>query len=156
MKIHISTYIPKPCKVLDVGSINVRGKGSYKQLLTDEYDYTGLDLEAGDNVDVVIDDPYSYPFQSDTFDAVLCGQVLEHCEHPHLLIQECARVLKPGGVFLGVAPFVFKEHKYPVDCWRLLPDGWKVLFRDADLGLIDTYLHRHKRGNVDCWGIARA
>jgi SAM-dependent methyltransferase len=152
---HIKTYIPKPCSVLDVGSMNVRGKGCYKQLLSDDYLYMGIDLEAGDNVDIVLDDPYKYPFPDNSFDAVLCGQVLEHCEYPYKLVQECQRVLRPGGVFIGVAPFIFPEHHKP-DLWRILPDGWKTLFFDADLGLIDAYLHKYgRKGRVDCWGLAR-
>ncbi len=103
----------------------------------------------------MIDDPYIYPFPDNTFDAILCGQVVEHCKNPFKLIAECHRVLKPGGVFLGSAPFVWREHRYPVDCWRILTDGWKALFEDAGLTTLETSYQPSNADNVYCWGIAR-
>lgn len=159
MKENIDKYLSTPCKVLDVGSMNVNTVGCHRDLLTDAYDYTGIDLEPGDNVDIVLEDPYIYPFSDNTFDAVLTSNVLEHCKNPFKLMEECARVLKPGGVFLGCVPSVFPIHRYPVDCWRILPDGWEALFEHAGLNLVKTYeTQAQKRPrpwkNMFCWGIA--
>ena len=49
-------------RVLDVGSMDVRGIGSYKNMFTFDgiqknWTYTGLDIEAGLNVDTVSPDP---------------------------------------------------------------------------------------------------
>ncbi len=155
MRANLKKYGIPPCKVLDVGSMNIEEKGCYRQVLTDEHDYTGIDLEAGDNVDVVLKDPYIYPFEDDTFDVVLCGQVLEHCENPFKLMEECYRVLKPGGFFFGVAPFKWDEHRFPVDCWRILPDGWKALFTHTGLTHVETYINKYRKNLQDCWGIAK-
>lgn len=38
------------------------------------------------------------PFESETFDAVMSNDVLEHVRSPEHTLAECARVLKPGGV----------------------------------------------------------
>ena len=158
MRKHIHKYGTKTSKVLDVGSKNY-GNGSYKVFLKEPWfkhlEYTGIDLEAGDNVDIVLEDPYVYPFEDDTFDLVICGQVLEHCENPFKLMDECARVLKPGGFFVGVAPFVWAEHRYPVDCWRILPDGWKSLFKHSKLKCFESYISVNGPRKQDCWGIAR-
>lgn len=40
------------------------------------------------------------PFANDTFDAVTCLEVLEFLPAAHLALQECMRVLRPGGVLL--------------------------------------------------------
>jgi 2-polyprenyl-6-hydroxyphenyl methylase / 3-demethylubiquinone-9 3-methyltransferase len=40
------------------------------------------------------------PFADATFDLVYCCDVLEHVEHLQPVIDEAARVLKPGGVYL--------------------------------------------------------
>ena len=40
------------------------------------------------------------PYSESTFDAVVCVDVLEHVEDLDRVIQECARVLRPGGLFL--------------------------------------------------------
>lgn len=156
MRLNLEKYTSTPCKILDVGSANISNTGCYRQLITDGYDYTGLDLGPAENVDVVIDDPYVYPFEANTFDAIMCGQVLEHCKNPFKLMAECTRVLKPGGVFLGTAPFIWEQHRVPVDCWRLLPDGFVALFEDAGLRTMQTYLFEaNDKGWTDCWGIAR-
>lgn len=156
MRLNLWKYTTAPCKVLDVGSANISNTGCYRELIAEGYDYTGLDLGPGENVDIVIDDPYTYPFFRDTFDAIMCGQVLEHCRNPFKLIEECARVLKPGGIFLGTAPFIWEQHRVPVDCWRLLPDGFEALFEHAGLHTERTYLHEPQaNGWTDCWGIAR-
>ena len=42
----------------------------------------------------------SLPFESASFDAVVCTDVLEHVDNAGLVIGEIARVLKNGGVFL--------------------------------------------------------
>jgi len=40
------------------------------------------------------------PFSNQSFDIVLCCDVLEHLESLETALQEAARVLKPGGLFL--------------------------------------------------------
>lgn len=157
MKIHVDEYLSAPCKILDVGSANISNTGCYRTLLADGFDYIGLDLGPGENVDVVIEDPYTYPFEDNTFDAIMCGQVFEHCQNPFKLIEECTRVLKPGGVFLGTAPFIWEQHRVPVDCWRILPDGWEALFDHAGLHTEHTYLLKASGSNdwYDCWGVAK-
>lgn len=42
---------------------------------------------------------YELPFLEKSFDVVTCMDFLEHVEDPALVIRECARVLRPGGVF---------------------------------------------------------
>ena len=48
------------------------------------------------------------------FDAAMCGEVLEHVEHPELLLQEFHRLLKPGGrLFMTTVVFAANiDHIY--------------------------------------------
>ncbi len=148
-------YFSIPCSILDVGSQNVNKKGCYKQIFSPSYTYLGVDLVAGDNVDIVLNNPYSFPFEENKFDVVISGQCFEHVKNPFKLIMECSRVLKPKGYFLGVAPYVYPIHRVPIDCWRFLPDGWNSLFEESGLTLIESYVHRiDETKNIDCWGIA--
>src|SRR5690606_10990063 len=44
-------------------------------------------------------DAYRLPFPEQSFDVVTNLDFLEHVEDPQAIIAECARVLKPGGLF---------------------------------------------------------
>jgi len=94
-------------RILDVGS----GQGLLLSLLTE----LGHECHALDVVDrqLVYPDTYekgigfqvcnveadAIPYPDETFDAVVCCQVLEHFSHSHLpAVREMRRVLRPGGV----------------------------------------------------------
>lgn len=116
-----------PVSLLDVGSLNVNG--TYRNLVEQRrWQYTGLDIAAGDNVDVVADSPYVYPFEDDTFDVVISGSTMEHVQAIWLWIPELVRVLRPGGLLAVITHTQFVYHPYPVDCWRIMPDGMRYLF----------------------------
>lgn len=38
------------------------------------------------------------PFEDDSFDVVLCDNVVDHAENPRKIVEEIARVLAPGGI----------------------------------------------------------
>jgi SAM-dependent methyltransferase len=99
----------------------------------------GADVVPGKNVDVVLPDIYSWrAFRSNSFDVVVSGQTLEHVEFPWLTVGQIARVLKPGGRCCVIAPSSGPEHRFPVDCWRLYPDGARALARYAGLDVVEA------------------
>lgn len=123
-------------RCLDVGSLDVNG--SYRMLVMAQgWRYTGLDTRPGRNVDIVTDDPYRYPFDDNTFEAVISGSTMEHVEAIWQWIPELVRVLKPGGLLAILTHWQFPVHRYPVDCWRILPDGMELLFDMT--GRLDDY-----------------
>jgi SAM-dependent methyltransferase len=70
----------------------------------------------------------SLPFPDDTFDLVGSDQVLEHVAgDPFVAVEECRRVLKPGGIAVHTAPLLIQIHGYPSDFWRFTPDGLALL-----------------------------
>lgn len=119
-------------KILDMGSYDVNG--TYRSLLPADVDYTGMDMARGPNVDFVPKDIYNWKeLKSDSFDAVLSGQAFEHTEFFWLTAAEMARILKPGGILILIAPNHFPYHSYPVDCWRFEVDGMVAISRWAGL-----------------------
>lgn len=46
----------------------------------------------------------SLPFRNQTFDACRCERVLEHTEHPEMVLQEMARITKPSGRVVAYEP----------------------------------------------------
>jgi ubiquinone/menaquinone biosynthesis C-methylase UbiE len=49
-------------------------------------------------------DMASLNYPNESFDLVVCTEVLEHCVEPRMAIEECARVLKPGGSLIVSCP----------------------------------------------------
>ena len=78
---------------------------------------------------------YSLPFCDDSFDLVVCSEVLEHLHDYKDAIKEINRVLKPGGQFLASVPAEFPEKI----CWFLSeayqnqPGGHLRIFKKNEL-----------------------
>jgi len=138
--------------VYDIGACDVNG--TYKPLL-EHCTYIGVDIEAGKNVDIVMVDEFNTGIASNSADLVVSGQCYEHCNNPFKLTREIYRITKKGGLFFLIAPFVFGEHKFPIDCFRYLPDGYKSLHFDAGFTTLEAFLTGVDNiGSVDCVGAA--
>jgi len=113
----------KPLKVLDVGSFNVNG--TYKALFAvPGWEYHGIDIVAGPNVDLVVDSDYRWEsLVSGSYDVVISGQTMEHVTEPWSLAAAIGRVCKNGGLGFVIAPHTHQLHRHPLDCWRVFPDG---------------------------------
>lgn len=151
MKQFVNRYLDREqaLSVIEIGSLDVNG--SYKPLFdAPRWQYTGLDLLSGKNVDIVAGDPYRYPFADHSFDVVISGSTLEHVEDMHAFIKEAARIMKKDGILCMIAPWTYPEHKYPADCWRILPDGMRFLLEKI-AGVKVLNVHKNE---TDCIGIA--
>ena len=61
---------------------------------------------------------YELPFEDNTFDLIVCSEVLEHLHEYNDAIKEIHRVLKSGGKFYASVPASWPEKI----CWRLSRD----------------------------------
>ena len=149
---HYASKIPKSkVRVLDVGSYDVNG--SYRHLFTEgKYHYTGLDMEDGPNVDVVLKNPYNWDaIETDSFDVIISGQVFEHIEFFWITMSEMTRVLKKDGLLCLIAPNGFGEHRYPVDCYRFFTDGMVALAKFVNLELLHAHTNCAPSANDTDW-----
>ncbi len=145
-------------QILDIGSQEVHENGSYKPLFKDypNWRYQGVDMVSGNNVDIVLRDTYDWrQVKSNSADVIISGQAFEHIEYFWLSMLEVARVLKPGGICCIIAPSSGYEHRYPVDCWRFYPDGFRALAKYAKLTPLEVYtqwedLPQYDSGD-NCW-----
>lgn len=141
----------KPFTILEVGSRNVNGTNKPNLLeLGGNVTYTGIDIIAGDCVDLVLPDPYKYPFEDGTYDLVISTQTFEHTEFFWDIFKEMNRVAKPDGNIILIHPcFGYQIHRFPVDCWRFLPDGYIALAKYTNMYVIDMRLEKDHAGSRD-------
>jgi SAM-dependent methyltransferase len=79
------------------------GKGE-AGLQTGSWDFSQIDI---------VSDILKIPEPDASFDAVLCTEVLEHLPDPVRALDEMARLLRPGGMFVITAPFWSLTHFAP-------------------------------------------
>ena len=100
-------------KVLDVGCGNAN---LFKFLSEDNYELFGVDFsenmidEAKNNCGMKasfsVADAEKLPFDSDTFDIVVCNASFHHYTNPDIVLMEMNRVLKDGGRLLIGDPYI--------------------------------------------------
>ena len=107
LDLFIRTYFPdtRDLKVIDVGSRSRTPEKiiKWKDILS-KLEYIGVDLVDGDNVDVILKDPYSYPFEDESIDIIIANSIFEHSEFFWDLFLELLRILKPSGILYINAP----------------------------------------------------
>jgi len=113
--------------ILDMGAGELR----YKKYF-DHCNYRSQDLCVGDNVWYfesidIKSSIYNVPVEPNSFEYVLCTQVLEHLEYPEKAFIEFNRVLKYGGKVFLSAPLGQGEHQVPYDFFRYTKFGLKSL-----------------------------
>ena len=114
-------------KILDVGSLDING--SVKAIFKD-CEYIGIDIRAGKNVDRIMDSHY-LSFDKQTFDCVVCCEMLEHDKDPFATLAEIYRVLKDRGFLIITAAGIgFPKHDCPEDFWRFTDSGMRFLLDD--------------------------
>jgi SAM-dependent methyltransferase len=119
-------------RVLEIGPDTNRWL--YRNLVNDpSINWESVELSKAEGVTYVARSEYEFPMESDTYDIVLSGQVIEHVRKIWIWIREVARVCKPGGLVITICPVNWPHHAHPYDCWRIFPDGMRSLYEEAGL-----------------------
>ena len=75
-----------PGRVLDIGCGRNKWPGAF-----------GVDISEDTDADAVMDlNSFPYDIESDSFDQILCQDVIEHVEDPYRVMAELHRIGKPG------------------------------------------------------------
>jgi SAM-dependent methyltransferase len=113
-------------KILDVGAgPRSMVKKNFPNVYTiDQRDMGGVDF-VGDIHEL------SSIVGENSFDTVICSEVFEHTKRPWIAIREIYKVLRPGGMFIGVGPLIHELHDEDYgDYWRITPQGWELLLEE--------------------------
>lgn len=117
-----------PGRVLEVGSYNVNG--TVREFFSDAAEYIGIDQSAGPCVDLVLPASEALSrFGEQSYDTVLCFEMLEHDPTPLLTVSAMRSLLRSGGHLLISSPAnAFPLHRYPRDYWRFMDDAYTDIF----------------------------
>ncbi len=122
----------------------------------------------GDKVDVTVGnwpsvDIQKMPYHDHEWDIFIADQVLEHVERPWLAAAEIRRVVATGGLAIIATPYLHPLHPAPLDCWRISPHGYDVLFPDSQWEVVgrgmwgnraicqEVYASNESRGMTHNW-----
>jgi len=111
-------------EMLDVGC----GTSPFREFFSN-MDYTGVD-KFEEREDIIQADAHELPFEENSFDLVLCTEVIEHTEKPRKVLSEINRVLKDGGELILTTPQTWCLHYEPNDYYRYTKYGLEHLLED--------------------------
>lgn len=104
-------------------------------------EYIGLEIDTAENREKKMADYYydglRIPFDDAVFDSAVASQVFEHVFNPDDFFSEVHRVLKPGGMMLLTAPFIWNEHEQPLDYARYSSFGLTSLIEKHGFEIVE-------------------
>lgn len=130
---NFSKTVARGARVLDVGC----GLRPYETFFS-HAKYTGIDvaesgrLAEGKKIDFEFDG-VNIPFKDNSYDIVICTEVLEHAIQPEGLLKEITRVLDSEGRLFLTVPFIWGLHELPFDFRRYTTVGIKSEIEKAGL-----------------------
>ncbi len=115
--------LPEHSFVLDVGGTKIEKRGQFdiEQYQLRVY-YANLLTDKSPDVQC---DAACIPFKSESFDAVVCSEVLELVPAPVKVLQETYRILKSNGTVLICIPFLYRVQGHPYDYGRYTNSWWE-------------------------------
>lgn len=126
-----AVHASRRAKVLEIGS-RARSGITRRTLFPSDCDYTGFDIVAGENVDVVGDaHAMSRHLPAEHFDFVFSVSVWEHLAMPWLVSLQLNRVMKTGGLAMINTHQSWPVHEEPWDYFRFSDYSWPTLFNAA-------------------------
>lgn len=120
--------------LLDVGGVKDLQRGKFN-VARSGFRVIAVNVSTEKNIDVRAD-AVRLPVPANSFEWVLCSEVLEHVNEPLRVMAEIFRVLRPGGKAVITAPFLFRLHADPLDVGRYTHWFWRQQLEEIGFGQI--------------------
>ncbi|MFC1780892.1 hypothetical protein ACFLZ8_01330 [Planctomycetota bacterium] len=139
---------------LEVGSKNYGSTQNLRHSFADDSDYVGIDMEAGDGVDKILDLTRDFAeidleLKHKRFSTIFCLSVLEHCKNPFKMAENLTCLLKDHGKIILSVPFSWKIHAYPDDYWRFTPAAIRLLFPKIEFDARRCVISTSRKGDLN-------
>lgn len=144
----VARYSPRG-PVLEVGSLNING--TIRDLFPQE-GYVGIDMREGPGVDFVMNTHDSRLVREsllvrESFQSVVCCEMLEHDDAFWETLSEMYRVLVRGGLlFITTRNIGYGRHDYPSDYWRFTADGLRAVMTWAGFEVLEAIDDEEQHG----------
>jgi len=125
--------LSKQSVLVDVGA----GQSHFRRLF-EPFETVPIDFYPYPKVAVVCDFGKGLPLKDASADILVLSNVLEHMAQPLVLLQECRRILKPGGVLLGAVPFLIEVHQRPYDFYRYTDVALEKLLQESRFSRVEV------------------
>jgi SAM-dependent methyltransferase len=139
---HISDFLKRTARNLESNSgrlleIGPQDRSEVRELFA-PFTVDTFDIVSTSNPTYVGDiTKYNRSIADDTYNGIVCMEVIEHTLDPFGAIAEMRRILTHNGFLLISAPLNFRIHGPLPDCWRFTEHGFKVLLRDFEIQELD-------------------
>lgn len=131
MKSVAQKYANKPGKLLDIAPQIHEGASPFfhASILIDTFD-----IDPQSTAKYIGDIcQYNSFILDETYDYIVCTEVLEHTLQPFNAVKEMWRILKPQGFLFISTPFNFRIHGPLPDCWRFTEHGLRALLQSFSI-----------------------
>jgi SAM-dependent methyltransferase len=121
--------------VVDIGG---RDRGMFQKPKQHVKQWIVMDIEAQHKPDIIGDVTNMRAlFADSSIDVVLATELFEHVAQAEVGIQECYRILRPGGTFMASMPFLYHVHGDPFDYQRWTETQWQKALKQAGFTTVD-------------------
>ena len=146
----IYNFLRQPLKaatgqLLDVGA----GESPWRDLMPSVVEYVAVDIDSSPEFgmkrhsDMQYYDGVRLPFADNSFDVILCTEVLEHVRDPASFLKDLNRVLRRGGTLILTVPWSARMHHIPYDFSRFSRFGLEANLQAAHFSEVEI----SERGN---------
>lgn len=123
-------------RILDAGAGSCKYEKYFSHAKYESTDFENVFQKNTINKHDFVCDLHSIPKPDNSYDIILCTQVLEHVEYPQKVINEFFRILKYKGKLFLTVPQGYGLHGEPYNFYNFAKYGLESLFKNSGFEIV--------------------